>query len=46
MNVFGQPGNHGHIAVKLVVMDLRFDFSIELTHSLDSDLSPGVRLKQ
>jgi len=28
MNVFGQPGNHGHIAVKLVVMDLREERNI------------------
>ena len=39
MTVFGQHGNHGHIVVKLVVMDHRLDFSMKLSDSLDSDLS-------
>ena len=39
MTVSGQPGNHGPIVVKLVVMDHRLDFSMKLSDSLHLDLS-------
>ena len=41
MNVFGQPGNHGPIVVKLVVMDHRLDFSMKLSDSLIQIPKPG-----